>query len=170
MVKLIGGAAGVVVAAALLLALYASASRRGAELHCRNNLRHLGTSAVNNWQILDPSKTGRAFWHEVRIAVYRTVQGTWKEMNVDPFVCPAHGKTVSNREDAAAIDYRGPRKLPDDIKSYGNVPLGADRPGNHGSGGWVLRIDTSVEALPPLVDRVDEGGAHWKSASELLSD
>ena len=170
MVKLIAAAAGVVVALALLAALYAAAAGRGREIHCRNNLRHIGTHAAINAPLIDPSKTGRVFWQEVRVAQYRKVDGQWKEMNPDPFLCPVHGKTVSNREDAGAIDFRGPRKVPDDLKTYGNAPLGADRPGNHGSGGWVLRLDTTVDALPPLVDRAVDGDPLWKAAAESLTD
>lgn len=171
MVKLGIAGAVVVAAAAILLTLYASATERGRELHCRNNLRHLGTHAVSNWQLVDPSKTGRLFWHEVRIAQYRDVNGKWKEMNPDPFVCPVHARTATNREDPKAIDYRGPKKLPDDLKDFPKgAPLGADRPGNHASGGWVLRLDGSVEALSPLVDRVRDGSPPWAAAADALTD
>ena len=133
MTKPLAAAAGVVVPAPLLVALYAAASRRAKELHCRNNLRQIGAHAASNWGILDPQKTGRAFWQEVRIAQYRDVNGTWKPMNPDPFVCPVHGATKSDRERAEAIDYRGPRKVTEEAKAYGSAaPLGADRPGNHG--------------------------------------
>ena len=170
MVKLIVAAAGVVASLALLVTLYAAAAGRGREIHCRNNLRHIGTHAANNGALIDPSKTGRVFWQEVRVAQYRKVDGQWKEMSPDPFLCPVHGKTASNRDDAQAIDFRGPRKVPDELKSYGNAPLGADRPGNHPSGGWVLRLDMTVEALPPLVDPALDGDPLWTSAADALTD
>jgi hypothetical protein len=171
MAKLLGAAGGIVGAAALLIVLYASASKRGAELHCRNNLRQLGAHAASNWPLIDPQKRGRAFWQEVRIAQYRDVNGAWKPMSPDPFVCPVHDRTKSDRERAEAIDYRGPRKVTEEAKAYGSAaPLGADRLGNHGSGGWVLRMDTSVDALPPLVGRVDEGDPLWKAAADALTD
>ena len=171
MVKLLVGAAGMVAAGALLVTLYAGASERGREIHCRNNLRHLGAHAVNNASLVDPSKTGRVFWQEVRIAQYRKVDGQWKEMKPDPFVCPVHGRTASKPDDVQAIDYRGPKKVPDELKTYGkDAPLGADRPGNHASGGWVLRLDTSVDALPPVMDRASDGAPLWKAAADSLTD
>lgn len=169
--KLILAAAAAVVAASLLFVLYAGAARRGRETHCRNNLRQLGLLAALNWNLIDPAKTGRAFWHEVRVARYRDTNGKWQDFDPDPFVCPVHGTTRSNREDPGAVDYRGPRRVPDDVRGYGKAdPLGADRPGNHGAGGWVLRLDTSVDAAPPGVERAGDGDALWKRAAELLSD
>jgi len=171
MIKALIGAAVGVAAAALLVSLYAAAAGRGREIHCRNNLRHLGSAASSSWSLLDVTKTGRAFWQEVRVAVYRDVQGKWKPIHPDPFVCPVHGNTRTDRENPQAIDYLGPRKLPDDLKAYGsNAPLGADRAGNHPSGGWVLRLDTSVDALPARVDRVLDGDELWKAAADALSD
>ena len=171
MVKLGIGAAVAAVAAALLVALYAGASSRGREIHCRNNLRHLGTLAASNAGSIDPSHTGRMFWQEVRVAQYRKIDGLWKEIKPDPFVCPAHGRTESNPENVQAIDYRGPKKMPEEIRTYGkDAPLGADRPGNHPSGGWVLRLDTSVDALPPVVDRARDGDPLWKAAADALTD
>jgi hypothetical protein len=82
-----------------------------------------------------------------------------------------HARTATNREDPKAIDYRGPKKLPDDLKDFPKgAPLGADRPGNHASGGWVLRLDGSVEALSPLVDRVQDGAPPWTAAADALTD
>jgi hypothetical protein len=171
MVKLLMAAGGLVAALALFVTLYYAAGERGREVHCRNNLRQLGTLAVNSWPLIDSSKTGRAFWHEVRVAVYRDLNGKWKSFTPDPFICPVHGKTASDRESAQAIDYRGPKKTPDELKAYGsNAPLGADRPGNHPSGGWVLRLDTSVDALPPLIGRAVDGDALWNAAADALSD
>ncbi len=169
--KLAAAAAVLAAVASLLLALYAGASMRGREAQCRNNLRQLGGLAANNWGQLDPSRTGRAFWQDVRVAQYRDINGRWQEIRPDPFVCPVHGRTVSSREDAAAIDYRGPRKISAELRDYGKArPLGADRPGNHGSGGWVLRLDTSVEAAPPAVDRLAGGDAGWAAAAADLTD
>ena len=92
-------------------------------------------------------------------------------MNPDPFVCPVHGKTESKPDDPSRIDYRGPRRLPKDPKAFGASPLGADRPGNHpDGGGHVLRLDGSVSALPPKVDRVAGGDALWAEADGALSD
>lgn len=171
LVKLGAAAAVLAAAASLLLALYAGAATRGREAQCRNNLRQLGVLAANNWMLLDPAKAGRAFWQEVRVAQYRDTNGRWQEIRPDPFVCAVHGRTTSNREDVAAIDYRGPRKPGAELRDYGKArPLGADRPGNHRSGGWVLRLDTSVEAAPPVLDRVPEGDAAWAAAAAELTD
>jgi hypothetical protein len=170
-VKLGIAAAVALAAGALLAVLYAGAAARGREIGCRNNLRQLGILAANNWALVDPSKTGRAFWQEVRVAVYRNINGDWKPILPDPFVCPVHGRTTSNRENAEAIDYRGPRKLPDEVRQYDKArPLGADRPSNHATGGWVLRLDTSVEASPPRIDRVEGADPLWAAASEALTD
>ncbi len=158
-------------AASLLLVLQAGAATRGREIGCRNNLRWLGVMVETNWQLLDPTKTGRAFWQEVRVAQYRDTNGNWKPIQPDPFTCPAHGRTVSRREDAGTIDYRGPRKVPQELREVGKAaPLGADRPGNHAAGGWILRVDTSVTPASPLVDRASDGDGLWSAAAETLTD
>ena len=156
---------------ALMLTLYVGARRRGLEAHCRNNLRHLGGLAARNWPSLDPNRTGRDFWQAVREAQYKDLRGKWQPMDPDPCVCPVLGTTVSKPEDARAIDYRGPAKVREQLKETPKAePLGADRVGNHPSGGHVLRLDTSVEELPWLVERSQDGDAAWAAAAAALKD
>lgn len=162
--------ASLLVGALLLLVLYSGARTRGLESHCRNNLRHLGGLAVRNWNALDPQKTGRAFWQGVREAQYRDVRGKWQAPLPDPFVCPVFGRTTTHLEDAGSIDYRGPKKIGEDLRRHSLVePLGADRPGNHRSGGFVLRVDGSVEGFPLHLDRISDGGS-WAALSGPLQD
>jgi len=158
-------------ALALLLSLYVGARQRGLEAHCRNNLRHLGDIARRNWEAIDSQRTGREFWQAVREAQYRDVRGKWQPMVPDPFICPVHGVTVSKVDDARTIDYRGPAKVREQIKDTPrNEPIGADRPGNHSSGGFVLRMDTSVEDYPRLIDRAANGDPLWAAAAAALKD
>jgi hypothetical protein len=170
-VKLGLAGAAAAAAASMLLVLQAGAETRGREVGCRNNLRWLGVMVETNWQLLDPAKTGRAFWQEVRVAQYRDTNGNWKPIRPDPFTCPVHGRTASRREAAEAIDYRGPKKVPQELREYGAAaPLGADRPGNHASGGWVLRMDASVTPASPVVERRDGGDPAWAAAADALTD
>ena len=158
-------------AAALLIALYAGARTRGLEAHCRNNLRHLGDLATRNWGGIDPQRSGRDFWQAVREAQYRDVRKKWQPIDPDPFVCPVHGTTVSKVDDARTIDYRGPAKVREQLRETPKAePIGADRPGNHRSGGWVLRLDTSVEEIPRLIERDQDGGPLWQAAAAALKD
>jgi prepilin-type processing-associated H-X9-DG protein len=174
-------------AAALLLVLYAGSRRRGLEAHCRNNLRHLGRLAADNWGGLDPARTGRDFWQNVREGVYRYAaganRGTWKKpyqglrpedpraLPDDPFLCPVHGRGVSRPEDAAAIDYLGPRSVREEAAQVPrSEPLGADRAGNHPSGGNVLYLDGSAREIPAIVERRGGGEAAWAEALRLLKD
>jgi hypothetical protein len=152
--KLIVAGAAVAAAVALLVVLWVNSVHRARITHCRNNLRHLGSIAARNWQALDPQRTGRAFWQGVRETQYRTVKGEWKPMTPDPFVCPVLGTTNSKPEDPATIDYRGPAAVPDALKDLPQGLLGADRPGNHPSGGHVLKLDLSVAETPPRVEAV----------------
>ena len=166
---MIGGVA--VAAFAVLVALYAGARTRGLEAHCRNNLRHLGGLAARNWNSIDPQRSGRDFWQAVREAQYKDVRGKWQPIDPDPFVCPVLGTTVSKVDSAQTIDYRGPVKVREQLKDTPKTePIGADRPGNHGSGGHVLRLDTSVDGLPRLIERVKDGDPAWSSASSALKD
>jgi hypothetical protein len=161
-------ALGVLVALAILVVLYSGARRRALLSHCRNNLRHMGGLAARNWNGLDPRKTGRAFWQQVREAQYKDVRGKWQPMVPDPFVCPVLGSTESRADDPKAIDYRGPRIVRDLLKETPKAePLGADRAGNHPSGGHVLRLDTSVDEAVPLIDAAD---AQWREAEKALKD
>lgn len=165
--------AGAVVAAAfaLLVVLHHGARTRGLEAYCRNNLRHLGGLAQRNWNGIDPQRTGRDFWQAVREAQYRDVRGKWQPISPDPFVCPVLGTTVPAVEDPKTIDFRGPAKVRDLIKDTPkSEPIGADRLGNHPSGGHVLRLDTSVDDLPRLVDRVRDGDPMWQAAGTVLKD
>ncbi len=169
--KILLAAAVAAAAAALLLVLFVNARARGRMSHCRNNLRHLGGLAARNWPGLDPSRTGRAFWQGVREVQYRTVKGEWRMIEPDPFLCPVYGKTESRPGDASAIDYRGPKAVRDQLKDLPRVePLGADRPGNHPSGGHLLRLDTSVEEMPPVVEPFPSGDPAWQGADRFLSD
>lgn len=165
-------AAVLVGAGALLVTFYESARIRGLEAHCRNNLRHLGGLAARNWAMLDPSRTGRDFWQAVREAQYRDVRGQWHPISPDPFVCPVRGTTASSLTDPRCIDYRGPSKVREQLRDTPRTePLAADRPGNHPSGGFVLRLDTSVEDMPPpLLDRARDGDPLWASAAAALKD
>jgi len=66
------------------------------------------------------------------------------------------------------IDYRGPSKP---LREIGNEePIVADRIGNHGSGGHVLRLDSSVDEIPKLIDRASDGDALWSAAAASLKD
>lgn len=165
-------AGGVIAAAvAVLVTLYAGARTRGLEAHCRNNLRHLGGLASRNWNGIDPQRTGRDFWQAVREAQYRDVRGKWQPINPDPFVCPVLGTTPSKAEDPACIDYRGPVRVREHLKDTPKTePLGADRPGNHASGGHVLRLDTSVEERPRIIERAKDGDPAWAAAAAALKD
>ena len=167
-----GVAAGVLLASvALLVALYSGSRARALEAHCRNNLRHLGGLAARNWNAIDPQRSGRDFWQAIREAQYRDVRGKWQPIEPDPFVCPVRGTTVSNATDAKTIDYRGPVKVREQLKDTPRgEPIGADRAGNHGSGGHVLRLDTSVEQFTPLIERVKEGDSSWQSAAGALKE
>ncbi len=164
-----GGA--LALAFALLVALYAGARTRGQEAYCRNNLRQLGDLAARNWSAIDPQRSGRDFWQAVREEQYRDVRGKWRPIDPDPFVCPVHGSTVSKVDDATTIDYRGPAKVRAQLKDLPKgEPIGADRPGNHSSGGFVLRLDTSVEEIPRLIERDRDGGPLWQAAGAALKD
>jgi hypothetical protein len=169
--KLAAAASAFAAAMALLVTLYVGARSRGLEAHCRNNLRQLGDIAWRNRSSIDPERTGRDFWQAVREAQYRDVRGKWQPIDPDPFICPVHGSTPSNPGDATAIDYRGPAKSRDLTKdSSKSEPIGADRPGNHPSGGFVLRLDTSVEDAPRLIDRAQDGDPLWAAAARALKD
>jgi hypothetical protein len=165
--------AGVVLAAAaaILVSLYHSARTRGLEAHCRNNLRHLGGLASRNWNAIDPQRTGRDFWQAVREAQYRDVRGKWQPITPDPFVCPVRGTTITQPEQKETIDYRGPAKVRETLRETPrSEPIGADRVGNHSSGGHVLRLDTSVEEIPRIVERVKDGDPAWAAAAAALKD
>jgi hypothetical protein len=169
--KLAAAGAAAAAAFALLITLYVGARHRGLEAYCRNNLRHLGDLARRNWEAIDSQRTGRDFWQAVREAQYRDVRGKWQPITPDPFVCPVHGTTVSVVTDSRTIDYRGPIKVRDQIKETPRTePVGADRPGNHPSGGFVLRLDTSVDDYPRLVDRATDGDPLWAAAAAALKD
>lgn len=158
-------------ALAVLVALYHGARVRALEAYCRNNLRQLGILAWNNREAVDPQRTGRDFWQAVREAQYRDVKGKWREIYPDPFVCPVRGTTQSRVEQKETIDYRGPAKVREQFKDTPKTePIGADRPGNHPSGGHVLRLDTSVQDNPRLVDRVDDADPLWQAAAAALKD
>jgi len=158
-------------AAAVLVTLYHSARVRGLEAHCRNNLRHLGGLAARNWNAIDAGRTGRDFWQAVREAQYRDVRGKWQPITPDPFVCPVRGTTVSKADTKETIDYRGPAKVRENLKETPKTePIGADRIGNHSDGGFVLRLDTSVEEIPRIVERAKNGDPAWAAAEGALKD
>ncbi len=96
-------------------------------------------------------------WHE------------WNRTRIAAFVCPVYGKTAVDPEDPLAIDYLGPKALPETGEK--RFLIGADRPGNHpGSGGFVLFADISVkeqgsEAWPAAAD-----SDLWRQAQAGLSD
>lgn len=183
-VKLLVAAAAAGLAVAVLLVLYAGARTRGLEAHCRNNLRHLGALAANNWGAIPTDRTGRAFWHAVRVEQYRTkgARPQWlppyaPEQDApagnprDPFLCPVHGRTLSNPADPQAVDFLGPRTLREQDESPPKAePIGADRPGNHPSGGHVLRVDASVRPLSTLVERLRGSDPAWMALDRFLKD
>jgi len=165
--------AGVVLAAAaaVLVTLYQNARTRGLEAHCRNNLRHLGGLASRNWNAIDPQRTGRDFWQAVREAQYRDVRGKWQSITPDPFVCPVLGTTITQPDQKETIDYRGPARVRETLRETPKTePIGADRTGNHPSGGHVLRLDTSVEEIPRIVERAKDGDPAWSAAATALKD
>lgn len=169
--KLLLAAGAGAAALAVLLVLYAGARQRGRLAHCRNNLRHLGGMAVRNWGILDPGRPGREFWQQVREAQYRDVRGNWQPLDPDPFVCPVLGTTESKPQSSRHIDYLGPAAVPEQPKDLPRgAPLGADRPGNHPSGGHVLRLDTSVDDLRPAVEAFPRSAREWEEAVRALKD
>jgi hypothetical protein len=170
-VKLLVAAGAAVLALAVLVVLYFGARTRGAEAYCRNNLRHLGGLAVRNWNALDPERTGRDFWQAVREAQYRDVRGKWQPIAPDAFVCPVKGTTVSKVDDKATIDYRGPAKIREQLKDTPRTePIGADREGNHASGGFVLRLDTSVDGIQRIIERAQGGEPAWAAAASSLKE
>jgi hypothetical protein len=170
-VKITLGALILAAALAVLAVLYHNARSRGLEAYCRNNLRHLGGLAARNWNAIEPQRTGRDFWQAVREAQYRDVRGKWQPITPDPFVCPVLGTSVSQAEQKETIDYRGPAKIREQLKETPKgEPVGADRIGNHSSGGHVLRLDTSVEDIPRVIDRVKDGDATWTAAASVLRD
>lgn len=176
------GAALAVAAAGLMVVLYVGASQRGKLSHCRNNLRQLGGLAAANWPA-DPAPTGRAFWQSVRVDTFQfqggTRKGSWKPpyeglpaipraVPQDPFLCPVLGRTVTRPDSAEHIDFLGPRGVGETPKAPRPEPLGADRPGNHRSGGHVLRLDGSVERVEPILELAD--GEAWAGALKVLKD
>jgi hypothetical protein len=170
-VKVAVAAAVLAAALGVLVVLFVGARTRGLEAYCRNNMRHLGTIAWNNRRTIDPQRTGRDFWQAVREEQYRDVRGNWRPIEPDPFVCPVYGRTVSKVTDPQTIDYRGPVKVREQFEETPKTePIGADRPGNHSSGGHVLRLDTSVQDIPKLVDRVKDGDPLWGTAVSTLKD
>lgn len=172
--KVVLGLAALGVAAAIFIVLFFEARERALSAHCRNNLRHLGGIAKRNWSLLDPGRTGRNFWQTVRELEYRTIKGEWRPIRPDPFVCPVYGRTRTNLTDPTAIDYRGPKSISEGTDGPPrDQPIGADRPGNHGSGGNVLLFDGSTaESGPaePQVQRAGDDDRLWKEAARVLSD
>jgi hypothetical protein len=169
--KILAAAAVAVAAAALLTVFYAGARHRALVSHCRNNLRHLGCIAARNGTLLDPALKGRAFWQAVREVEYKTVKGDWKPLKPDPFLCPVYGKTHSQPQDPAAIDFRGPKKVRERFEETPkDEPLGADRPGNHADGGHVLYLDLSVRELPAVIRAAEGADPEWSAAAGALTD
>jgi hypothetical protein len=177
MVKLVAaGAAGAAVLAGLV-ALTHRARAEGRRSYCRNNLRHLGQEAYSvyaaGWEFQRPEARGRAFWQGYREFVYRTRDGRWiRRGQLNPFGCPVRGAAPANFDllddpafaaymaDASTIDYLGPAELPE---KPGTVLLGADRPGNHPGGGYVLTVDFAVGKVPDSA----EVGEDWTRARTL---
>jgi hypothetical protein len=169
--KILIAAAAVPVALGVLVVLYAGARQRALVSHCRNNLRHLGGLAARNWENLNIQKTGRLFWQEVREAQYRALSGAWSvPADREPFTCPViHSGLHPRPDDPATIDYLGPRTVGKDPRKMPKAePIAADRPGNHPSGGLVLRLDTSVDDLTPLIGTED--GAAYAASVQSLKD
>lgn len=169
--KLVVAGIALLAAFGVLVALFVAARARGLESHCRNNLRHLGGLAARNWNSIDPQRTGRDFWQAVREAQYKDVRGKWQPIDPDPFVCPVLGTTPSKVDSVQSIDYRGPAQVREQLKDTPKgEPIGADRVGNHASGGHLLRLDTSVDDLPRLIERAKDGDAAWSAAASALKE
>jgi len=168
--KIVLAAAVVFTALAVLGVLYAGARLRALLSYCRNNLRHLGGLAVRNWENLNSGNTGRHVWQEIRDAQYRSLDGTkWSVPAAEPFTCPLLGRGHADPADPGSIDYMGPRTIrPSARETPRAEPIGADRPGNHPSGGLVLRLDTSVDSLPPAIDEAK--GDAWEEVRRALKD
>lgn len=169
--KIVVLGAAVIAAGAVLISLYVGARTRGLETYCRNNLRQLGALAWNNRDQIDPRRSGRDFWQAVREAQYQDVRKKWQPIDPNPFVCPVHGTTASKVDDASTIDYRGPVTVREGFRSLPKTePIGADRIGNHFSGGFVLRLDMSVDDVQKLIDREPGDGELWRLAATVLKD
>jgi hypothetical protein len=160
-----------IAAMALLVSLYVASRQRALVSHCRNNLRHLGGLASRNWENLTKQKTGRAFWQEIREAQYLSTLGKWEVPLTQPFTCPVLGREPGNPEDPASIDYLGPATVRKDLRQTPKMePIGADRPGNHSSGGLILRLDTSVQEIPAIVTPAGASDPAWQEALRVLKD
>ncbi len=172
--KLLTSLAVMFVLLAILGVLAVNARQRGRESHCRNNLRRLGGMIHGDrLNILDepPSERGREFWQAYRRReYYNEARKTWlRRGELNPFSCPVLGRGpeslspsslsddafVKFMADLSTIDYRGPKEL-----KSGRIVLGADREGNHVSGGFVLHLDLSVAKGDEAVDV----GTDWPQA------
>ena len=187
LLKIFGGVAVVAAMASFLVVALTGARRRAELTHCRNNLRRLGEDAatllekdesmirrrLNAWAAetgdAGPVELrGRRFWQAVRLVVYRQKfpkenREGYKYVGVDMFDCPLNGAGARNWDSLDTIDYRGPDEelLPDHVEAgrVANRVVGADRAGNHASGGYVLFLSMEIrDRYPELTElRVDEG-------------
>ncbi|MBI2901792.1 MAG: hypothetical protein HYY17_16525 [Planctomycetes bacterium] len=172
------------------------ASRGRAQLtHCRNNLRMIGGVGATMLYAdgaFDIEKTGRNFWHEVRIVSFRRSRPLgptkvpavdcretpcrdpqhwhqWARMDPDPFLCPVWGKTRSHPDDPAAIDYRGPKELSETRPA--RFVIGGDRDGYHpDGGGFILFADQSIKERQSEVEFSVPASVLWKQAAAALVD
>ncbi|MBI2932355.1 MAG: hypothetical protein HYY16_11955 [Planctomycetes bacterium] len=183
--KLGVGSAAIGVLAAILVVLAVGARLKGKLSHCRNNMRYLGVLARKELMSAPdqpPEERGRAFWQWVREQQYHNPRDqTWVLKGaLNPFGCPVRGRapldltSLSRQEyakimsDPSTIDYRGPKSLPDPLE--GNVMLGADREGNHPSGGHVLMADLSVSEKQQSGIQVHASEEMWRRAGVETRD
>ena len=174
MPKLLVGIAAAVVLAATLMALTWRARAEGRLSYCRNNLRHLGELAhaqfAANYESI-PTQGGRAFWQAIRdFRYFDSRNKSWRREPLNPFGCPVRGVSpldlaslspedlAKYMSDPSTIDYRGPSSFPEEPSK---VVLGADRDGNHRSGGHVLLADFSILKTSEALDLTTE----WSRAS-----
>lgn len=164
---------------------------------CQNNARELGRIGANEVFHGPGFESGSHFWHEIRILTYR-IDGyrgrpdpekespeecrarpcrdgnhrhEWKSLllRTHPFLCPVYGETEFAPDDPEAIDYRGPKAVPE-IRE-GRAIIGADRGRNHpGGGGYVIFIDSSVTDRWSEIEEAADGSSLWQEAGQSLKD
>lgn len=193
------GLLGFVIAALVGVALVAAReSRTRANLaHCRRNGQELARTFTQEFQFnalnFDPTRTGRAFWHELRFISRRLNRDIDVKGLEDPEVsaeacreipCPwpkQHRHEwkpyIQGADPYVCPVFAKTRTDPEDPAAIdyrgpkavprgieGHAVIGADRPGNHpDGGGFVLFSDGAVEYAGP-------DSSPWKAAAGALTD